>query len=63
MGTVINSFYFILGQDVTARFEINCPNVLGLACKSAAILEINKQTMKTEHIRKSVQTNLCNKRI
>ena len=32
---MLNSFYFILGQDVAARFEINCTNVLGLACKGA----------------------------
>ena len=42
------SFYFILGQDVAAGFNINCTHVLGLACKGAAILEINKQMMKTE---------------
>ena len=33
---MLNSFYFILGPDVAARFEINCPYgpyVLGLACK------------------------------
>ena len=54
---VKNSFYFILGRDVAACFEINCTNVLGLACKGAAILEINKRTMKTENIRKLVRTN------
>ena len=36
-----NNFYFILGRDVAARFEMICTNVLGLACKGAAILEIN----------------------
>ena len=51
---MLNSFYFILGRDVAARFEINCTNVLVLACKGA---EINKQTMKTDNIRKSVRTN------
>ena len=54
---MLNSFYFILGQDVAACFEIICTNVLGLACKSAAILEINKRTMKTDNIRKLVRTN------
>ena len=40
---------------MAARFEINCTDVLGLACKGAAILsEINKPVMKTENIRKSV---------
>ena len=42
---------------MAARFKINCTNVLGLACKGAAILEINKRTMKTDNIRKLVQTN------
>ena len=42
--------YFIL-------FQANCTNVLGLACKSAAILEINKQMMKTDNTRKLVRTN------
>ena len=37
---------FIFARDVAACFEINCINVLGLACKGEAILEINKQTMK-----------------
>ena len=41
---------------MTARFEINCTNVLGLACKGAAILEINKRT-KPDNIRKLVPTN------
>ena len=40
---MLNSFYFILGRDVAARFEISCTNVLGLACKGAAILEKNEQ--------------------
>ena len=31
--------------------------MLGLACKGAAILEINKRTMKTNNIRKLVRTN------
>ena len=53
-GHCVNS---ILGRDVTACFEINCANVLGLACKGAAILEINKQTMKTDNIRKLVWAN------
>ena len=35
---------------MAARFEINCTYVLGLACKGAAILEINKQMMKTNNI-------------
>ena len=30
---MLNSFYFILGRDVSARFEINCTYVLGLAFK------------------------------
>ena len=47
---MLNGFYFILGRDVAAHFEVNCTNVLGLACKGAAILEINKGTMKTENI-------------
>ena len=47
---MLSGFYFILGRDVAARFEINCTNVLGLACKGAAILELNKPTMKTENI-------------
>ena len=47
---MLNSFNFILGKNVAARFEINCTNVLGLACKGAAILEINKRTMKTNNI-------------
>ena len=54
---MLNSFYFILGRDVTARFEINCTNMLGLACKGAAILEINKRTMKPDNIRKLILTN------
>ena len=40
---MLNSFYFILGLDVAACLEINSTNVLDLACKGAAILEINKQ--------------------
>ena len=47
---MLNSFYFILGRDVAARFEKICPNVLALACKGAAILEINKGTVKTGNI-------------
>ena len=39
------------------RPRCGCTNVLGLDCKGAAILEINKQTMKTNNIRKLVQTN------
>ena len=35
---------------MAARFEINSTNVLHLACKGAAVLEINKQTMKTDNI-------------
>ena len=31
--------------------------MLGLTCKGAAILEINKETMKTDNIRKLVWTN------
>ena len=58
---MLNGFYFILGRDVAACFEINCTNVLGLASKGSAILEKNKLMLKTENIRKSVQTNLCNK--
>ena len=54
---MLNSFYFILGRDVAAPFEIICTNVLGLACKGAAILEINKRMMKTDNIQKLVQTN------
>ena len=53
---MLNSFYFILGRDVAARFEINT-NGLGLACKGTAMLEINKRTMKTDNIRKLVWTN------
>ena len=44
-------------------FEIICTHMLGLACKGAAILEINKPIMKTENILKWVWTNLCNKHI
>ena len=36
---MLNRFYFILGQGVAACYEINCTNMLGLACKGAAILE------------------------
>ena len=60
-GPVLNSFYFILGWDVAARFEINCTNVLCLAWKGAAILEINKRTMKTDNIQKLVRTNYVRK--
>ena len=42
---------------MAARFEINYTNVLCLACKGAAILEINKRTMKTDNICKLVRTN------
>ena len=35
---------------MAARFEINCTNVLSLACKGVAILEINKRMMKTDNI-------------
>ena len=42
---------------MAACFEKICTNVLGLACKGAAILEINKHTMKTDNIRKLVRTN------
>ena len=31
--------------------------MLGLACKGAAILEINELTMNTDNIRKLVRTN------
>ena len=47
---MLNRFDFILGRDVAACFEINCTNVLSLACKGAAILEINKRTMNTDNI-------------
>ena len=47
---MLNSIYFIVGEDVAACFKINCTNVLGLAYKGAAILEINKQTVKTDNI-------------
>ena len=60
---MLNGFYFILGRDVAAHFEVNCTNVLGLACKGAAILEINKGMMKTENIRKLVWTILYNESI
>ena len=42
---------------MAAHFEINCTNVLGLACKGAAILEKNKRTMKTDNIRKLMWTD------
>ena len=42
---------------MAACFQINCTNVLSLACKGAAILEINKRMMKTDNIRKLVWTN------
>ena len=42
---------------MAACFEINCTNVLSLAYKGAAILEINKRKMKTDNIQKSVRTN------
>ena len=54
---MLNSVYHILGLDVAARFEINCTNVLGLACKGAAILEMNKPTIKTDNTRKLIRTN------
>ena len=54
---MLNSFYFIKGSDVAAHLEISCTNVLGLSCKGAAILEINKQKMKNDNIRKLVLTN------
>ena len=54
-GHCVNSFYFILGQNVAVRFEINCTNVVSLACKGAAILEINLCMMKTDNIQKLVQ--------
>ena len=38
---------------MVARFEISCTNVLGLACKGTAILEMNKRTMEMENIQKS----------
>ena len=44
-------------RDVAARFETNCTNMLGLACKSVAILEINKRTMKTDNDQKLVRKN------
>ena len=47
---MLNSFYFTLGRDVAACLEINCINVLGLACMGAAILVINKRTLKTKNI-------------
>ena len=39
---MLNSYFLISGRDLAAHFEINCTNVLGLACKGAAILGINK---------------------
>ena len=42
---------------MAARFEIICTYVLGLACKGATILEINKRTMKMDNIRKLVRTS------
>ena len=42
---------------MAAHFEINFTNVLGSACKGAAILEINKGMMKTDNIIKLVKTN------
>ena len=54
---MLNSFYFIKGRDVAAHLEISCTNVLGLSCKGAAILEINKRRMKNDNIRKIVLTN------
>ena len=47
----------ILGRDVAVHFEIICTNVLGPVCKGAAILKINKRTMKTNNIRKLIRTN------
>ena len=35
---------------MAARFEIICTDVLGLACKGATILEINKRTMNIIYI-------------
>ena len=35
---MLNRFYFILARDVDVRFEINCTNVVVLACKGAVIL-------------------------
>ena len=46
---------------MAASFKINCTNVLCLACRGAAILEINKQTMKTDNIQKLVWTNYVRK--
>ena len=64
MGDEFNSFSFISGRDVAARFKINCTNVLGLACKGAAILEINKWTMKTDQQYPKIGTDkLCKKGI
>ena len=57
---MLNSFYFILGPDVAPHFEINCTNVLGLAYKAAAILEINKRMMKTDTYPKTGMDKLCN---
>ena len=57
---MLKGFYFIFGRDVIAYFKIDCTNVLSLDCKGAAILEIDKLTMKTKNIQKSVRTNLCN---
>ena len=42
---------------MAAHLEISCTNVLGLSCKGAAILEINKRRMKNDNIRKIVLTN------
>ena len=42
---MLNIYYFIFGRDVAARLEINCTNVLSLACKGAAILKIKRSTI------------------
>ena len=55
---MLNRFYFLLGLDMAACFEINCTDVLGLACKVPAMLEINKRMMKSINIQKSVETNM-----
>ena len=43
------------------HFKINCTDVLGLACKGEAILEINKRMLKTKTVRKSVWANYVKK--
>ena len=42
---------------MASPFEISFTNVPSLACKGAAILEINKRMIKTDNIRKLVWTN------